>query len=74
VYPANGPLHKLLSRLVTQENVEQLGFVDWSKAQYLLDGAFGDRRDQSAMRFAFTVAQWVVISQRFGVRKAEPLW
>jgi len=28
-WPEDGPLHKLMQKLVTKENVEQLGFVDW---------------------------------------------
>lgn len=38
----------------------------------LVEKAF-DGKDASAMRFAFTVAQWVVLGQRFGVKKAEPM-
>ncbi|EON67269.1 asparagine synthase (glutamine-hydrolyzing) [Coniosporium apollinis CBS 100218] len=70
-YPTGGPLHKLLSGLITRENVESLGFVDWSKAEGLVERAFM-QDEPLAMRFAFTIAQWIVISQRFGVRKAEP--
>lgn len=71
IYPTGGPLHKLLSGLITRENVENLGFVDWSKAEGLVERAFM-QDEPLAMRFAFTIAQWIVISQCFGVRKAEP--
>ncbi|KAF2090147.1 asparagine synthase [Saccharata proteae CBS 121410] len=70
-YPVSGPLYQLLSRLITRENVHNLGFVDWDKTKGLLERAF-ERQDPNAMRFAFAVAQWVVISQRFGVKKASP--
>lgn len=53
--------------------MEQLGFVDWTRVQGLVARAFGQEKDSSAMRFAFTVAQWVIISQRFGVKRAVPL-
>lgn len=69
-YPRDGPLHKLLSRLITKEHVEQLGFLDWREVSALVERAFGDH-ELLAMRFAFIVAQWIVISQRFGVAKAS---
>ncbi|KAL8708458.1 MAG: hypothetical protein Q9225_007596, partial [Loekoesia sp. 1 TL-2023] len=33
VYPVGGPMHKLMERLVTKENVEELGFVDWERTE-----------------------------------------
>jgi asparagine synthase (glutamine-hydrolysing) len=73
VYPAHEPLHDLLAGLMTRENVEQLGFVDWSRVQGLGGKAFGLEKDQSAMRFAITVAQWVILSKRLLVERAPPL-
>lgn len=70
-YPENGPLQKLLTRLLTKDRVEQLGFVAWNKVQDLVDKAFR-LKDANAMRFAFTVAQWVVIGERFTVKRAGP--
>ncbi|KAF2650047.1 asparagine synthetase [Lophiostoma macrostomum CBS 122681] len=70
-YPEDGPLHILLSGLITKEKVEKLGFLDWRKIDGLIDRAFA-KKDPNAMRFAFTVAQWVVIGERFGVKRAEP--
>lgn len=64
-------MHQMLCRLVTKENVLQLGFVDWDKAEGLVDRAFGEKKDPSAMRYAMTIAQWVVLSQKFGVARAE---
>lgn len=69
-YPVDGPLHKLLSSLLTEANVEQLGFVSWDKAKTLLDRAFRDKED-SAFRLAIVVAQWVVLAQRFGIETAS---
>lgn len=70
-YPENGPLQKLLTGLLTKDRVEQLGFIAWSKVQGLVNKAFR-QKDANAMRFAFTVAQWVVIGERFKIKKAEP--
>lgn len=68
----DGPLHRMLSKLLTQENIDQLGFVDLGKTSGLLDEAFA-KKNPLAMRFALVVAQWVVLSQRFGIRRAEQL-
>jgi len=68
----NGPLRKLFDRLITKENVENLGFVDWESSKGLTAAAFGPKKDQLAMRKAFVVAQWVSLGRRFGVRKAVP--
>jgi asparagine synthase (glutamine-hydrolysing) len=51
--------------------VEQLGFISWEKVNGLVDKAFR-MKDANAMRFAFTVAQWVVIGERFQIKKAGP--
>lgn len=67
----DGPLHKLLAGLITQERVEQLGFISWSKVESLVERAFNEK-DANAMRFAFTIAQWVVIGERFQIKKAAP--
>ena len=70
-WPTHGPLHKKMSRLVTRENVQKLGFIDWQQAQNLVHDAFVDK-DAKAMRFTLLVAEWIVIGQRFGVKRAEP--
>ncbi|KAH0359192.1 asparagine synthase, partial [Aureobasidium melanogenum] len=69
-WPIDGPLHKLMKRLVTQENIEQLGFVQWNKVKGIVPNAF-ENRDESSFRLSWTLAQWVVLSKRFGVRRAE---
>lgn len=68
-WPAGGPLHQLLDRLVTRENVDQLGFLDWENTKGLVDVAFLEK-DVMSFRQALIIAEWVVISQRFGVEKA----
>jgi len=68
-WPAEGALHKLMRKLITQSNVEQLGFIDWRKTHGLVERAFVDK-DPLALRFTLLVAEWVVLSQRFGVQPA----
>lgn len=70
-WPINGPLHKLMSRLVTEENVKVLGFIDWEKARGLVERAFL-KQDPLAMRNTLLLAQWIIIAERFGVETAEP--
>lgn len=57
--------------MLTRDRVEQLGFISWEKVNGLVDKAF-KKKDANAMRFAFTVAQWVVIGERFQIKKAGP--
>ena len=54
---------------MTKDRVEHLGFIDRDKVQGLVDKAFR-QKDANAMRFAFTIAQWVVIGERFQIKKA----
>jgi len=71
-YPRDGPLHNLMSGLVTKESVESLGFVSWEKVSGLVDAAFGEKGDARALRLALVVAEWVVLARRFGVKRAVP--
>ncbi|KAL8962432.1 MAG: hypothetical protein Q9193_001161 [Seirophora villosa] len=71
LYPVGGPLYQLMKKLITRETVEALGFVDWVRTEGLVEKAFREQ-DQVALKSAFGIAQWVVLSQRFGVPKAEP--
>ena len=69
-WPANGPLHKLMSRLVTQENIERLGFVNWERVKNVVSKGFDDG-EVSSFRLAATLAQWVVIAQKFDMKQVE---
>lgn len=71
LYDTSGPIYKLLNKLVTEENVRQLGFVSWERASTLLERAFV-KREPLAARLAFVVAQWVVLAQRFEIKTAMP--
>jgi asparagine synthase (glutamine-hydrolysing) len=70
-WPVDGPLHRLMRRLITQENIEQLGFVQWEKVKGIVPNAF-EKRDESCFRLSWLLAQWVVLGQKFGIRKAQP--
>ncbi|KAL8994371.1 MAG: hypothetical protein Q9169_005635 [Polycauliona sp. 2 TL-2023] len=69
IYPLGGPMHTLLSRLITQSSIEQLGFVDWEKVKDLVETAF-QTQDQVKLRSAFGIAQWVVLGRRFEIPRA----
>lgn len=60
----------MFDKLITKENVAQLGFVDEEKVGTLVEDAF-ERRDAQAMRLSIILAQWVVMGKRFGVKRAE---
>ncbi|KAL9033341.1 MAG: hypothetical protein Q9180_005997 [Flavoplaca navasiana] len=72
LYPLHGPMHTLLSRLITRASIENLGFIDWEKVKDLVETAF-QSQDQVKLRSAFGIAQWVVLGRRFGVPKARPM-
>lgn len=69
-FQEDGPLHRLFCRLTSRENVDALGFVDWEKTQEIVRKAFQEK-DPWAFRVAFSVCQFVVLSQRFGVARAS---
>lgn len=64
-----GPLHRKITHLVTKENVQNLGFVDWNATEEALEQAF-NKQEPLALRRAITVAQFIVLGQRFGVKPA----
>ena len=59
-----------MSRLITQKNIEALGFLNWSKMDDLVQKSF-DLQEPGLLRKVFMVAQYVVLSQRFGIKTAE---
>ncbi|KAI4197332.1 MAG: hypothetical protein LQ350_006001 [Teloschistes chrysophthalmus] len=74
VFAVGGPMHQLMTKLITQENVEALGFVDWNGTKDQVEKAFSTQ-DQVMLRSAFGIAQWIVLGKRFGISKAvKPDW
>lgn len=68
-FPKGGPLYNLLKRLVTEENVSKLGFLETKGLTKVVDGAF-ESKHMPTFRLAICLAQWIVLQQRFGVAKA----
>ncbi|PYI21695.1 asparagine synthetase [Aspergillus violaceofuscus CBS 115571] len=71
-YKENGPVYHTMKRLLTETNVQNLGFADWGKVQYTFTRAFHDD-DPNAFRSTLFVAQLVVLAQRFGVKPARAI-
>lgn len=71
-WPAGGALHSLLQGLITEDNVRDLGFVDWNATKGLVERAFEhEETEQRALRLAIVVAQWIILGKKFGVKRAE---
>lgn len=76
-YDIGGPLHRLMRRLVTEENVKALGFLEWRPGMLdggtvaqLVDRAFEGGKEEGVFRLVIYLAQWVVLGRRFAVRRA----
>ncbi|RAH42877.1 asparagine synthetase B family protein [Aspergillus brunneoviolaceus CBS 621.78] len=63
-YKENGPVYHTLKRLLTETNVQNLGFVDWGKVQPHL---------HTRILSTLFAAQLVVLAQRFGVKPASAI-
>lgn len=70
-WPRGGPIHVMLGKLLTDEAVATLGFVDPGAVKRALEMGFGDQADARSFRTLLIVASWVVIGQRFGVKTAR---
>ncbi|KAK4693692.1 asparagine synthase (glutamine-hydrolyzing), partial [Lecanoromycetidae sp. Uapishka_2] len=77
-YPVNGPLHRLMKKLITKENIADLGFLEWIPVSHelgdgkkslkdLVDIAF-EEKEKSTFKLVICLAQWVILGQRFGVQ------
>ncbi|KAK6208952.1 hypothetical protein LQW54_006700 [Pestalotiopsis sp. IQ-011] len=71
-WPRGGPLHQMLERLLTEDNVRRLGFLDWGEVQASLEAGFGDGASVGATRKTLIAASFVALGQRFGVATAHP--
>ena len=76
-YAVGAPLHRLMKKLVTEENVAELGFLDWESEKLkgrilgkMVDLAY-EERDKATFTLVICVAQWVVLGKRFGVKRPE---
>ncbi|KAI1848433.1 hypothetical protein JX266_005739 [Neoarthrinium moseri] len=71
VWPKGGPLHQLFTRLLTEENVDALGFVHWPTVEDSLEKGFGENADPGALRKCLIVGGWVTMKERFGIPRAQ---
>ncbi|PHH82725.1 hypothetical protein CDD82_5080 [Ophiocordyceps australis] len=69
-WPADGPLHRLLQKILTRAAVDQLGFVDSDFVLALMPGAFGPSANSNKFRILVAIAAWVVLAQKMGIPTA----
>ena len=74
-YTKSGPLYKVVKKLVTEQKVGALGWLDGREVERVVEGAFVDgdadeKGDVGLFRLAICLAQWVVLGERFGVGRA----
>ena len=67
-YKVGGPIHQLMTRIVTEKSIERLGFLKGGIWEDMVERAF--LGDDSVFKLVICVAQWVVLGERFGVQKA----
>ena len=70
-YQKDGPLQRYFESIMTRENVENIGFLEWNKCKGLIREAFVEKNSVQ-MRKLFLVTQFIEIGKRFGVKKAVP--
>lgn len=66
-----GALYTRFKTILTQEAVEELGFVDYPVIREAMETAWGDKPNPKAFRQLVNTAAWVTLGQRLGVAKAE---
>ncbi|KAI8310542.1 Amidase chyE [Colletotrichum sp. SAR11_59] len=69
-WPRGGPIHSKMCEILTEENVDRLGFLEWANVARWLEQGFGDDASPRAFRKLICAASWVVLSQRLGVKRA----
>jgi asparagine synthase (glutamine-hydrolysing) len=67
----DGPLYRMFKGLLTQDAVEQLGFVDWEVIRQAMETAWGEAANPRSFRLLVFCGCWVTLSQRMGVAKAD---
>ncbi|KAK7977220.1 glutamine-hydrolyzing asparagine synthase [Apiospora saccharicola] len=69
-YLPGGPMHGLLSRLLTRDKVEGLGFLDGDVVEAAFGNAFGAEGRAVDFGSCLLAASYVSIGEQFGVAKA----
>ncbi|KAI3543380.1 asparagine synthetase [Colletotrichum filicis] len=70
-WPVGGPVQRIFRGFLTKDAVECLGFVDFGSISRCLETASGESGDPAAFRKILVVGAWVVLSQKFGVKRAR---
>jgi asparagine synthase (glutamine-hydrolysing) len=70
-YKPGGAVYNLFDRLITEENIEQLGFLEWEHCEGLVKHAIKEG-DRAAFGQMILVGQLVILGKKFGVKKAQP--
>jgi asparagine synthase (glutamine-hydrolysing) len=68
-YKQGGAVYELFDRLITRENIEKLGFLEWGMCEGLVKHAIREG-DRAAFGQMILVGQFVILGKRFGVKKA----
>jgi asparagine synthase (glutamine-hydrolysing) len=70
-YEEGGAVYELFDRLITKENIVELGFLDWECCEGLVKHAIKEG-DRTAFGQMILVGQFVILGKKFKVKKAEP--
>jgi len=80
-YSVDGPLHRSMKRLITEESIADLGSLNWVPTSQVLasnrkslgqmvDIAFAGK-GKATFKLVICLAHWVVLRQRFGVQRVN---
>ncbi|KAF2826988.1 glutamine-hydrolyzing asparagine synthase [Ophiobolus disseminans] len=70
-YKPGGAVYELFNGLITRENIEALGFLEWGECEGLVRHAIREG-DRAAFGQMILVGQFVILGKKFGVKKAVP--
>lgn len=66
-------MYELFARLITRENVEGLGWLEWGACEGLVERAIKEG-DRSAFGQMILVGQFVILGKMFGAKRAVADW
>lgn len=72
-YKPGGAVYELFDKLITQANIEELGFLDWGNCEGLVERAIREG-DRAAFGQMILVGQLVILGKKFGVKRAVADW
>ena len=70
-FARDGPIARFFRHLVSRENVEELDLLDWGTVGEMVERAFAEEPDATALRGLYMIAGWVTLGKVFGLPKAE---